>query len=95
MFKVKYIYTKLYIFYLLFLHTMIELEEMIFLLFNLCYDMNKIGLNYDEEFEVLLQWDEELKNSYNEIIEDENTDYSKYYDIYRYTEGDEVNNKEN
>ena len=62
-----------------------ELEEMSFLLFNLCSDMNKNGLDCDEEFEVLLQWDEELKDSYNEIFEDEdeNTDYSKYYKIYR------------
>ena len=76
---------------------MIELEEMSFLLFYLCNDMNKNGLDYDEEFEVLILWDEELKDSYNEIIEneDENTDYSKYYKIYHYTEGDEVNNKEN
>ena len=54
MFKLKlYINTKLYILSSL-LHTMIELEEMSFLLFNLCSDMNKNGLDYDEEFEVLL-----------------------------------------
>ena len=71
---------------------MIELEEMSFLLFNFCCEMNKKGLNdneelieWDEEFEVLLEWDEELKDSYNHIFEDEdeNTNYSKYYKIYR------------
>ena len=83
MFKLKYLY-KLYILSSL-LYTMIELEEMSFLLFNLCSDMNKNVLDYDEEFEVLLQWDEELKDSHNEIVEneDENTDYSKYFKIYR------------
>ena len=60
---------------------MIELEEMSFLLFNLCSDMNKNGSDYDEEFDLLLQWDEELKDSYNEIIENENIDYSKYCKI--------------
>ena len=72
---------------------MIELEEMSFLLFNLCNDMNKNGLDYDEEFEVLLLWDNELKDSYNHIFEDEdeNTNYSKYYKIYRYTKDDEDN----
>ena len=48
---------------------MIESEEMSFLLFNLCNDMNKNGLDYDEEFEVLLLWDEELKDSYYHIFE--------------------------
>ena len=58
---------------------MIELEEMSFLLFNYCCEMNKKGLNdneelieWEEEFEVLLEWDEELKDSYNHIFEDEN-----------------------
>ena len=40
--------------------------------------VNKNGLDYGEEFEVLLEWDVELKDNYkdNEIIEDEdeNTD---------------------
>ena len=62
---------------------MIQLEEMSFLLFDFCYDMKIKGLDYDDEFEVLLLWDQELKDNYedNEIIEneDENTDYSKYY----------------
>ena len=85
MFKLNlYIYQVIY-FYLLLLHTMIELEEMSFLLFNLCCEMLKNELDYDEEFEVLLEWDEELKDSYNHIFEDEdeNTNYSKYYKIYR------------
>ena len=74
--------------------TMIELEEMSFLLFNLCNDMNKNGLDYDEEFEVLLLWDNELKDSYNHIFEDEdeNTNYSKYYKMYRYIESDDKEN---
>ena len=65
---------------------MIELEEMSFLLFDYCCEMNKKGLlEWDEEFEVLLEWDEELKDSYNHIFEneDENTDYSKYYKMFR------------
>ena len=63
---------------------MIELEEMSFLLFNLCNDMNKNGLDYDDKFEVLLLWDEELKQSYNHIFEDEdeNTDFSKYFKFF-------------
>ena len=82
MLKLKYL---LVIFLSSLLYTMIELEEMSFLLFNLCSDMNKNVLDYDEEFEVLLQWDEELKDSYNHIFEneDENTDYSKYYKMFR------------
>ena len=48
---------------------MVELEEMSYLLLNLCNDMNKNGLDYDEEFEVLLLWDEELKDSYYHIFE--------------------------
>ena len=58
--------------------------------------VNKNGLDYGEEFEVLLEWDVELKDNYkdNEIIEDEdeNTDYSKYYKIYRYIESDDKEN---
>ena len=58
--------------------------------------LNKNGLDYGEEFEVLLEWDVELKDNYkdNEIIEDEdeNTDYSKYYKIYRYIESDDKEN---
>ena len=42
---------------------------MSFLLFNFCYDMKINGLDYDEEFEVLLLWDEELKDSYYHIFE--------------------------
>ena len=66
---------------------MIQLEEMSFLLFDFCYDMKINGLDYDDEFEVLLLWDQELKDNYkdNEIFEDEdeNTDYSKYYKNFR------------
>ena len=66
---------------------MIQLEEMSFLLFDFCYDMKINGLDYDDEFEVLLLWDQELKDNYkdNEIIEneDENTDFSKYYKYFR------------
>ena len=60
---------------------MIELEEMRFLSFNLCNDMNKNGLDNGDEFEELLLSDQELKHSYNHIFEDEgeNTDFSKYY----------------
>ena len=49
---------------------------MSFLLFNFCYDMKINGLDYDKEFEVLLEWDEELKVSYNEIFEDEDENTS-------------------
>ena len=64
---------------------MIQLEEMSFLLFDFCYDMKINGLDYDDEFEVLLLWDKELKQSYNHIFEDEdeNTDFSKYYKKFR------------
>ena len=66
---------------------MIQLEEMRFLLFDFCDDMKINGLDYDDEFEVLLLWDQELKDNYkdNEIFEDEdeNTDYSKYYKNFR------------
>ena len=43
--------------------------------------MQRNGLDYDEELEVLLEWDEELKDNYNEIIENEDIDHSKYCKI--------------
>ena len=39
------------------------LEAMILILLEVIYDMKKQGLNYEDEFEVLLEWDEELKNN--------------------------------
>ena len=37
------------------------LEAMIWMLINIIYDMKKEGLDYEDELEVLLLWDEELK----------------------------------
>ena len=50
---------------------------MSFLLFDLCYYMKRNGLDYDEEFEVLLEWDEEIKDDYkdNKTIEEEDIDF--------------------
>ena len=54
---------------------MIQLDEMSFLIIDLCYYMKRNGLDYDEEFE--LELDEELKDDYkdNEITEQEDIDY--------------------
>ena len=43
---------------------MIDLDDMIWLLIDAVYDMKKKGLDYGEEFEVLLELDEELKDYY-------------------------------
>ena len=42
----------------------IDIEDMIWLLLDVVYDMKKAGLDYEEEFEVLVELDEELKLSY-------------------------------
>ena len=39
------------------------LEAMILILLDVIYDMKKQGLDYEDELEVLLEWDEELKNN--------------------------------
>ena len=38
------------------------LEAMIWMLMEVIYDMKKINLDYEEEFQVLLEFDEEFKN---------------------------------
>ena len=43
---------------------MIDLEEMIFLLLDITYDNRRKGLDWEEDFELLLELDEELKDSY-------------------------------
>ena len=40
----------------------VDLEDMVYLLMNVIYDMARDGLDYEEEFEVLLELDEELKD---------------------------------
>ena len=47
------------------------LEATILILLEIIYDMKKEGLDYEEEFEVLLEWDEELKNNNINNINDE------------------------
>jgi len=42
-----------------------DLEQMTWLLFEVIWDMKKAGLDYEEEFDVLVELDEELKLSYN------------------------------
>ena len=42
----------------------IDIEDMIWLLLDVVYDMKKAGLDYEEEFEVLVELNEELKLSY-------------------------------
>ena len=39
------------------------LEAMILILLDVIYDMKKQGLDYEDELEVLLEWDEEFKNN--------------------------------
>ena len=39
------------------------LEAMILILLDIIDDIKKEGLDYEEEFEVLLEWDEEFKNN--------------------------------
>ena len=48
----------------------IDLEDMVWLLMDVIYDMKKAGLDYDEEFQVLLEINDELKNNHNNIIND-------------------------
>ena len=43
--------------------TVYGLEAMILILLDVIYDMKKQGLDYEDELEVLLEWDEELKNN--------------------------------
>ena len=50
------------------------LEAMILILLDIIYDMKKKGLDYEEEFEVLLLWDEEFKNNNVNNINDEQTE---------------------
>ena len=50
------------------------LEAMILILLDIIYDMKKKGLDYEEEFEVLLLWDEEFKNNNINNINDEQTE---------------------
>ena len=47
------------------------LEAMILILLDIIYDMKRQGLDYEEEFEVLLEWDEEFKNNNVNNINDE------------------------
>lgn len=42
----------------------VNIEDMIWLLLDVIYDMKKVSLDYEEEFEVLVELDEELKLSY-------------------------------
>ena len=48
----------------------IDLEDMVWLLMDVIYDMKKAGLDYDEEFQVLLEINDELKNNHNNTIND-------------------------
>ena len=43
---------------------MIELEEMSFLLFNLCNDMNKNGLDYDDDHHIINSTHHIINSSY-------------------------------
>ena len=55
--------------------TVYGLEAMILILLDVIYDMKKIGLDYEDELEVLLEWDEEFKNNnFNNINDIEETD---------------------
>ena len=47
------------------------LEAMILILLDVIYDMKREGLDYEEEFEVLEEWDEEFKNNNINNINDE------------------------
>ena len=51
-----------------------DLEAMILILLDIIYDMKREGLDYVEEFEVLLLWDEEFKNNNINNINDEQTE---------------------
>ena len=51
-----------------------DLEAMILILLDIIYDMKREGLDYEEEFEVLLLWDEEFKNNNINNINDEQTE---------------------
>ena len=55
--------------------TVYGLEAMILILLDVIYDMKKQGLDYEDELEVLLEWDEEFKNNnFNNINNIEETD---------------------
>ena len=55
--------------------TVYGLEAMILILLDVIYDMKKQGLDYEDELEVLLEWDEEFKNNnFNNINDIEETD---------------------
>ena len=47
---------------------MIDTEEMIYSLLEIMYDNKRMGLDYEEDIQLLLELDEELKNFYNIII---------------------------
>ena len=46
-------------------------EAMILILLDVIYDMKREGLDYEEEFEVLQEWDVEFKNNNINNINDE------------------------
>lgn len=48
------------------------LEAMILILLAIIYDMKKEGLDYEDEFEVLLLWDEEFKKELDEKFKNNN-----------------------
>ena len=50
---------------------MIDAEDMLYLFFEITYDNRLKGLDYEEEFQVSLEFDEELKNNQNNIINDD------------------------
>ena len=50
------------------------LEAMILILLDVIYDMKREGLDYEEEFEVLQEWDVEFKNNNINNINDEHTE---------------------
>ena len=49
----------------------VDLEDMLYLLLEITYDKRPKGLDYGEEFQVLLEFDEELKKNQNNIINDD------------------------
>jgi hypothetical protein len=46
------------------------IEALTLLLMEVIYDMKKIGLDYEEEFQVLLEFEEEFKNYLKNINND-------------------------
>ena len=49
----------------------VDLDDMLYLLLEITHDKRLKGLDYGEKFQVLLEFDEELKNNQNNIINDD------------------------